>query len=416
MTSFLQSPYYLKNLLTAWLFFLLLLFIYVLFRLMQQRRSLKLTAPLLLLYLPLDVVWQFLADVTDISLYKAPWALRFCRIPAAAIAVLNAAVTVLVAVLLVFVRRRQQRRVDETSIKESFDFLPAGICFYRTTGRVYMYNHQMDALSFAVTGSAMQNGALFWNALISGGLPEGVSRLTDGDEPILRLPDGRIWRFTRFPVKNEPLFELIAVDVTDLYLSAERLREKNEALRDFNRRLREYGENVTALTRNEEILTAKAQIHARMNRLLLSTVHCVEDGGTEEDYERVFSMWQGNVLLLCREETPGLSSPIAELQEAAASIGMALDFEGLLPEDNARALLVMLATGEALTNARRHAGATVLHVSCGERGAVFTNDGRPPEGEVREGGGLGEVRREAERLGAVMRVETCPVFRLTLSF
>ena len=416
MTSFLNSPYTVKLLLSAWLFGLLLVLIYLLFRLMQQRRSLRLVLPLLLLYLPLDLIWQFLADVTDPTPYKAPWALRFAAIPAAAVFVLDLFVTVFAAIMLFVVRRRQRRRVDETSIKESIDFLPAGICFYRSTGLVYMHNHRMDALSFAVTGSALQNGVLFWDALTGGEPANGVTRLRGADEPILRLRDGSVWRFSRYPVENEPLFELLAEDVTGLYDSAERLREKNEALRDFNRRLREYGENVTALTRDEEILTAKAQIHDRMNRLLLSTVHCVEDGGTAEDYARVFSMWQGNVLLLCREEKPRRSSPIAELQEAASSIGMRLDFSGSLPEDNARALLVMLATGEALTNARRHAGATVLRVVCDQRGAVFTNDGRVPEKEIREGGGLGEVRREAAKLGARVTVSTAPEFRLEIVF
>ena len=44
--------------------------------------------------------------------------------------------------------------------------------------------------------------------------------------------------------------------------------------------------------------------------------------------------------------------------------------------------------------------------------AVLTNDGRPPEGDIREGGGLSALRGLVEDAGGRMHVQSTPGFAL----
>lgn len=86
--------------------------------------------------------------------------------------------------------------------------------------------------------------------------------------------------------------------------------------------------------------------------------------------------------------------------------------------DSPEAALLLHAAHECLTNTVRHAGGTALHISLSREGgrlvAVLTNDGRAPDGPIREGGGLSALRRQVEASGGRMRIESAPRFALIL--
>ena len=113
------------------------------------------------------------------------------------------------------------------------------------------------------------------------------------------------------------------------------------------------------------------------------------------------------------EPTEGLDGLIA----AAKAIGVQVLVEGdRLPEDEGCLRLIANAAHECLTNTVRHAGGTVLRIRIALRDgwvcAELTNDGRPPAGEIREGGGLSGLRRRVEAAGGRMHVQSAPAFCL----
>lgn len=182
-------------------------------------------------------------------------------------------------------------------------------------------------------------------------------------------------------------------------------------------RLRHYGESITELTREREILNAKAQIHARTNRLLLTTRHCIEDPCPEEEILRMFDLWCENVLLLDSGTEPDhRQSLLEELKNAASSVGIQLELCGQLPENKDYIHIFMLAATESMTNAMRHANATVLRITSDETGASFMNDGIHPQGEIHEGGGLTAIRHRAATIGAAVMVTTEPEYCLRLRY
>lgn len=416
MTRFYQLPPIWQGLIGLWLFFTVGGFLFdIVRRAQQKRRPAAFLLPGLLLLACEALRYAVTFNVTPTGLREGPNAVG--RLPALPVAGAALLFTAAAGLLIARTLRRQKNELTAMSVKEGLDTLPTGLCFYEKGGRTLLINHEMEALCQILTGRPLQNGALFWDAVSCGPLPAGCERLSGEPEPILRLPDGRRFRFTRYPAEKGALYETQAADVTELLSAADELRAQGEKIAALNERLRAYGRSVTAATREQEILTAKAQIHDRMNRLLLTTRHCLEDDVSEEEWARMFSLWHGNVLLLCRDEPAARrTDPVAQLEEAAASIGLTLVFHGEMPPENDRARLIMLAAGESLTNAKRHAHAETLTVTVGADFVSFTNDGAPPAYPLHEGGGLGAIRREAEKQGAEMRVAAEGEFRLTLRF
>ena len=72
-----------------------------------------------------------------------------------------------------------------------------------------------------------------------------------------------------------------------------------------------------------------------------------------------------------------------------------------------------------MTNAVRYAGADELYVCFSEDSdfatVAVTNNGKLPEADITEGGGLSTLRRRVERAGGTMLVQSMPCFKLTVT-
>lgn len=323
----------------------------------------------------------------------------------------------------IFIRsaRWETEHITPMSIRESFDTIPAGICFFHDNGKTGMINREMDRLCQIMTGESLQNGMLFWERLSSGKVMPDCEVIQAGTYPIIRTPDNRVFIFSGYEMweNRKMLCEIIASDITAEYGKAALLKERNEELKKINDRLRRYGETVTEVTREREILAAKTSIHDTINRVLLTTRRCIEDGSacTEEERERMFELWGENVLLLCRKEgRESGGDMLKELEEAASAIGIRLVFSGTMPESRERASVVLLAAGECLTNAARHADAKTLYIAVSPEKIEFTDDGHAPAGPIRVGGGISAIRRAAEKAGGCVTVCGEPRFCLTVTF
>jgi len=92
---------------------------------------------------------------------------------------------------------------------------------------------------------------------------------------------------------------------------------------------------------------------------------------------------------------------------------------GNLPESEKVAYILTCAVRECVTNAVRYAEATELYADFTETeteaGVTVTNNGKRPESEIAEGGGLSSLRHRVERAGGQMTVQSFPIFKLTVT-
>ncbi len=327
--------------------------------------------------------------------------------------------------ILVHVYRHKSSMITVSSIREGADSLPMGLCFSRPSGQPFLVNRKMENLSHSLCGTALQNAEQFWETISHGDLTTGAQRsqLPNGSV-LIQLNEG-VWSFERqiIHVGSEEVVQLTATDTTDLHLLRAKLNRQNDALQRINTRLVSYGENVEVLAKSRERLAMKIQIHDSIGQNLMRTRYYLTqelDSSHIHNMEHILQKWHHTIAFLRGESSiEKHSDALKHLVEAGKSAGVEVMIEGELPSDSDLTELIAAAGAEALTNAVRHAGATrlILHVSCTFTSctAVFSNDGRVPSADFREGGGLQGLRHRIEDRGGTMSIQVDPRFILTVS-
>lgn len=295
-------------------------------------------------------------------------------------------------------------------IRRAIDTYPDGICFARENGRVVLANKTMNDVCARLTGHTVTNAAAMWRELaalakaqaIGDGSPHEEEKPAH-EELLLRVGEQAIWRFrtSRLTVREAPVIQYEASDVTALFDVQRRLRESNEREAALHARQRELLKNIVQNNVNQELLSAKLRIHDDFGRLILMTKQALAEDGAG-DTEALRAAWIGAVQDMENAAVPEIRhSPREELVRVARMIGCQVEFEGQEPKERKAVLLLYAAIREALTNAIRHAGAGRLTVRITERGGQYhvriSDNGTKPVSAIREGSGLSSLRQRLER-------------------
>ena len=110
---------------------------------------------------------------------------------------------------------------------------------------------------------------------------------------------------------------------------------------------------------------------------------------------------------------------LLQIRKTCEYVKIAFIQRGILPKQENVAYLLTCAVRECVTNAVRYAEATELYAIFTETGTgatvTVTNNGKIPESEIVEGGGLSTLRRRIERAGGTMTVQSFPCFKLRVT-
>lgn len=323
------------------------------------------------------------------------------------------------AVLRARLDQKVQRTLSPFSVCQGLDSLPEGVLFSTSDGVPLLFNNAMRSICAAAFGHAVLDYAYLRRRLERGELQPGCSLQRHAEGYYLRLADDTVWdlREKEHIFSEGRVTELIAFNVTELYLGNEELKERNGRLTAVNAEIREYTRNLDAITRDKEILAAKIRLHDDFGKAQLAIKsYLLQPGGSRE---QLLSILKTPVFLFRGEaETEPPEDPFDLLNEAADAIGVEIAYDGALPPLHRDVTAV--AIHECLTNTVKHASGSHLYVKSRLAEGVWTveltNDGAPPSGPVDETGGLSNLRRFAEMDGMEMSVESTPAFRLTLRF
>jgi signal transduction histidine kinase len=110
---------------------------------------------------------------------------------------------------------------------------------------------------------------------------------------------------------------------------------------------------------------------------------------------------------------------LSQIRQTCESVRLGFNQIGTLPKDEEAAYILTCAVRECVTNAVRYAGSKELYAEFSETEGLatvcVTNDGKQPEREIVEGGGLSTLRRRVERAGGTMVVQSLPKFKLIIT-
>ena len=315
-----------------------------------------------------------------------------------------------------FIRRKSRTQLSAMSFKEGFDTLPAGLCFYLTGGMSRMVNYKMDTLFFQLKGEHLSNAEEFFRDLTDCRFPGSIS---GGEQPIISQPDGTAYSFTHnvITVNGEPVHELIASDITELYGMTKNLEEKQKTIRQINTRLKALNSTIRYVIMEKEVLTIKTRIHDQLGQTLLLSRRYLQEPA-KVDAEEMLSQWKKSFGLLLHEERETWQKPYRVNIRQAELLGIRLEIIGSLPEEEHLIPVIDAAITVHTTNVMRHADGRHAEIRVEEQPAYyflyFTNDGRPPQNGVSESGGLSNLRRMVERIGGGMKIRSLPAFELIL--
>lgn len=384
-----------------------------------RRKSISLIIPTLCtLVLSAGMMLLYTADVRSEKKELAPAAVSrwFCELPVVYIIILMAVMAVFLIFLVLHEIQLSKTTLSRSAVKESIDHLPTGLCFYAENVRILLVNHRMNQLCHVILGRDLQNAALVWDDLCGGSIQPDIMRLSTDSQPRFRLSDGTVWSFSRTQLPD--MFQITAVDITQLHNLAQELEQKNIALEQLHQRLKEYETDVEELTRTHERLETKIGIHSELGQTLLATRSYLLDNN--ENKTIPVEAWKHSIALLRQNIVENAEQfTLQTLIQTATAFGISVEVTGQMPEQKDVEKLFLEAATEALTNAVRHADAKALHIRLTETDTdyqiTFRNDGKIPENAITEGGGLGSLRRKVETAGGIMQIDCQPEYSLTIT-
>lgn len=318
---------------------------------------------------------------------------------------------------LLFARRLREwdkTHVTEDSIRKGLDALPVGMCYYWTEGLPKLVNGKMAQIMKQLYGERIHDGRLLWQKLSAGEEGVGGKALQAGEQPMFALSEGGVFVFRKreLTIEGHVLCEILATDVTEEQRLAGELQEKCERADDISRRFRELNQTIEKMTIEKEILMTKTRIHNDFGEALTMAGRYLETADSSL-MEGLVRSWKKSLYLMSdREDDIGDYNAadhhmVERALEAARELGLSVVILGEAPSEEHLSVLTAAAVRVCTVNARVHGKATELTASfakdregCRIR---IRNNGSIPIGDLREGGGLGNLRRQVEQLGGTMR-------------
>lgn len=304
----------------------------------------------------------------------------------------------------------QKSEINKSTIKESADTLPMGLCFARLNGHPYLVNEKMNELSNLLQGRSLQNEMSFWNDLSEGNFLDNIKILSSDQMPSICLDDGTIWVFRQeiIEVQGHQVIQLTATDSTKLYELYEKLQTKNQDLNMINQKLLKYEEHVEELSKAQERLALKVRIHDSIGQNLIATKYFLLQQQDSNAIPQILNKWYQSVAMLRQEiEEEETTDVFQYLMDAAGSAGVKIVLKGKLPQTTKIQEMIVAAGAEALTNAVRHAKADTLWINIRETEYTYVIEFKNEQNQnhqITEGGGLSSLRKRLEHMGGNMEI------------
>ncbi len=316
--------------------------------------------------------------------------------------------------------RELKTSLSALSIKSAIDSLPTGVLFSEKDGFILLSNERMQGLMISLAGEVLRNGNRFYELLQAGEVAIGCERRELERQIVYLLPDHSAWMFTRTELRigRKNYYQLTAADITERWLLTEQLQMQEKQIKQSSEELSEAIGGLHILSMERETQRTKMRAHDILGQRLTVLLRAVRSKQAL-DYDSLRFLADGLFdELKTAEATPSPREELDRLKQIFSSLGVDVEVLGELPADNARAMLFTDIAREAVTNAVKHGFAAKVVIRLNGLNDGFrmeiSNDGFPASGEIKEGGGLGGMRRRLEPFGGTLQVQTSPRFTLTI--
>ncbi|MGM9947282.1 hypothetical protein [Floccifex sp.] len=294
------------------------------------------------------------------------------------------------------------KKISKNMIKEAFDHLPMGVCFFDKNGWVTLCNHQMNRLIFDILGKDIQ-------------CVEDMKIFFEPNQSVF-ISNQKVWSFTNtkvFTKTHEEYIQLMACDVTELYQRQMELKQENEKLKEYGKRMRILSRNIQTLIKEEETLNMKIKVHDDIGRSLIVSRQFIQEQKDIREFD--LSIWKNAFHLLNQEEQNSWKNVLHQ----AHSIGIEIKMNGKLPENKILKDCIIKIIKECMNNAVKHAKAKHLYVTIdyfdNQIHCLMTNDGLCVSHPIQMKGGLLSLNNRIQSLKGTMEIKENTYFQLEVT-
>ncbi|MCQ2549731.1 MAG: hypothetical protein MJ134_06800 [Lachnospiraceae bacterium] len=323
-------------------------------------------------------------------------------------------ITIIVAII---VRMKELPDPVRLSVRESLDKIPEGILFATKDGDIILNNGAMEKIWHDLTGQPfLPNAKMMWTALCLKSIP-GYRSSSREIFLLFTLSGDRFFRFSMDNLvssDNEEYIQILAVDVSELVQTKTQIENDTLELESQKQRLSNVLNGIVEIAKEEEILNQKILVHEKLGSALLQTKVAVSSHN-EGEIDASLSLWESiiNGLTVSLKEADQVKNRsrgtnlLSELMEVSTMLNVNFKIEGNLPQNKEVSYTISLLANEAITNAVRHGKATEVTMKIYDKDGikvVTSNNGKPANSEIREGGGLSSIRERIEKTGGTLEI------------
>ncbi len=302
----------------------------------------------------------------------------------------------------VYISGWKQKNISRLSVNEAFDRIPTGLCYYMADGTPIMVNESMQEISRKLTGRSIVNAKDF-----VGKVPD----LVHNEEKIYSI------RQNTLDIDGHEVYELTAADISREYGLSCKLELQYNRAKVLNSRLKALMGTIEYVTMNRELFQLKRSLHDNIGQSILIAKRYLTVPDSVDKKEMI-NFWRDNINHLVNDQPEEWELPYYVISKEADRLGIRLDIRGVLPEETELIPVVDAAISTELGNTLKHADGTVVTITVTEEDNRYilkmTNDGRPPESEITERGGLTNLRNIVEEAGGSMEITSLPRFIMTV--
>ena len=296
------------------------------------------------------------------------------------------------------------------SIKEAIDKLDVPVMYYNEKSHIVLCNFKMEELMIGFTGRIYRNGEEFIKELEKFRFKDYGVYSGEEDLLICRTLNGKVLRFKRSYIKNKKTYtELVVTDITKEWETIEQLSADKKLLQHKSEAIKEEINHRRDVLKQEEELRARIRVHDVLGQKIAFFLHGIRNGQSV-DFDALQEI--GEILnTAIKKEHNDVHIELESLKRLILNMGIELDIEGSLPEDEEKAWVFMNILTEAVSNAIRHAFANKIDIRFYEDEKHYkmgiVNDGFESENK-RIGGGISEMKRKVRELDGTLTISHNP--------
>lgn len=293
--------------------------------------------------------------------------------------------------------RCTKEKISVFSLKEAVDNLSEGIIFSKPNGFVILSNLTAEDLSLKLTGAPLKNANIFLDTVM-------------GDRTEMKKDVGEsTWIFeSRFLSEGQKvLCQTICRDIT---MPEQLIRELEKKIKEQEKMHKEQIDLLDALTevqKQEALLQLRLETHAKLG-LKVSVMDYILN--SEMTLQKKVEMIQENLSEGVKLREKSLSVRVSNLIRSFKELGLNIEIEGMTPIDTVYEELWLGLIKEAAINAINHGKSANMRIKVTDKEDVreitIENDGEIANKNIKIGGGLTSINRNAEMMGGTMKIET----------